>query len=222
MTSTNCSMRPSYIPVPVPPLLTSFNTKSNVYHNFSETQSLLHRNVCHWALHLPDVQRACSLAHVCTETKPKYVRIKTNIKAIIQNGPTCGLTALNMLTGDIISIDDILSAAKQKQFTNHGEMFCAKHLQELAIFLFDSLNYPVTIELFSGKLNCDRIKHELQNGACILVAYPFQLILLLGEKKEFKMWKMWKFPNTYNDDTNGKCPKDNLLSLCINLNVFLK
>lgn len=196
MTSTNCSMRPSYIPVPVPPLLSNLNTKTNVYHNFSEIQ-WPHRNVCHWALHLPDVQRACSLAHVCTETKPKYVRIKTNIKAIIQNGPTCGLTALNMLTGNTISIDDILLAAKQKQFTNHGEMFCAKNLQELAIVLFDSLNYPVTIELFSGKLDCDRIEHELRNGACILVAYPFQSILLLGDKNGFNMFKMW----------NGKIPK---------------
>lgn len=178
MTSTNCSMRPSYIPVSVPPSRSNLKTKSNVYHNYNEIQSS-HRNVCNWALHLPDVQRACSLAHVCTETKPNYVRIKTNIKAIIQNGPTCGLTALNMLTGDTITIDDILLAAKQKQFTNHGEMFCAKNLQELAIFLFDSLNYPVIIELYSGKLDCDRIKTELRNGACILVAYPFQSKLLL-------------------------------------------
>lgn len=173
MTSTNCSMSPSYIPVPVPPSLSDFNTKSNVFHNYSEIQ-FQHRNVCNWALHLPEIQRASSMAHVCTETKPNYVRIKTNIKAIIQNGPTCGLTALNMLTGDTISIDDILLAAKQKQFTNHGEMFCAKNLQELAIFIFDLLNYPVAIELFSGELDCDRIKTELRNGACILVAYPFQ------------------------------------------------
>lgn len=172
MTSSNYSLRPSYIPVPVPSVLNNFNTKSKAYHNYGKCQSP-HQDVCNWALHLPDVQRASSLAHVCIETKPKYVRIKTNIKAIIQNGPTCGLTALNMLTGDTISINDILLAAKQKQFTNHGEMFCAKNLQQLAIFLFDSLNYPVTTELFSGKFDCDRIKTELRNGACILIAYPF-------------------------------------------------
>lgn len=52
-------------------------------------------------------------------------------------------------------------------------MFCTRHLMELAVHVFDSIDCPVTIECFSGKLNCDRIKTELKNGACLLVAYPF-------------------------------------------------
>lgn len=166
MASTNCSI------VPLPPPLQDFNKKTKECTHLKSSQ----KSDCNWAFNLPEVQKAIALAHVCTETQPKYARIKTTIKSIIQNGPTCGLTALNMLTGGIIHTDDILTLAKRKQFTNHGEMFCAKNLQELTKFVFDSLDYPVSIELFSGKLNCDRIKTELMNGACVLVAYPFSKI----------------------------------------------
>lgn len=79
-----------------------------------------------------------------------------------------------MLSGGLTSTDDILLLAKRKKFTNHGEMFCTKNLKKLAAHVFDSINYPVSIETFAGKLNCDRIRSELINGACILVAYPFQ------------------------------------------------
>lgn len=168
MASTNCIAA-----VPVPPPLQNFSTKYNHCHHPNSNFKSSLRSDCDWAFKYPDVQKATALAHICTETQPKYVRIKTNIKAIIQNGPTCGLTALNMLTGGIIPTDDILALAKRKQFTNHGEMFCAKNLQELATFLFDSLNCPVTIDLHSGELNCDHIQNELINGACVLVAYPF-------------------------------------------------
>lgn len=72
------------------------------------------------------------------------------------------------------STDDILVLAKRKKYTNHGEMFCAKHLKELTESVFDLVGHSVRIDIFSGKLNCDHIKTELSNGACILVAYPYQ------------------------------------------------
>lgn len=80
-----------------------------------------------------------------------------------------------MLSGGLPSTDDILLLAKRKKFTNHGEMFCTKNLKKLAAHVFESINYPVSIEIYAGKLYCDRIKTELMNGACILVAYPFQI-----------------------------------------------
>lgn len=77
-----------------------------------------------------------------------------------------------MLSGGLITTDDILVLAKRKNFTNHGEMFCTRNLKELAAHVFDAVNYPATMDIYSGELNCDRIKTELQRGACILVAYP--------------------------------------------------
>lgn len=159
--------------IPVPPSLQGFTKKSPECHYRNTALKSNKHYDCDWAYNLPEVQKASSLAHICTDTSPKYARIKTNIKAIIQIGPTCGLTALNMLAGGIIPTDDILILAKRKHFTNHGEMFCAKNLEELAKSVFNSLNYTVSIELISSQLNCDRIKTELMNGACILVAYPF-------------------------------------------------
>lgn len=168
MSAGNCSI------VPVPPSPQGLITKSKEcrYNRPIYTNPGI-QNDCGWAFQVPEVQRASSLAHVCNTSKPKYFCIKIGIKAIIQNGPTCGLTALNMLTGGIPSTEDILVLAKRKRFTNHGEMFCAKDLMELAKHVFDSINWPISIECFSGELNCDRIKTELKNGACLLVAYPF-------------------------------------------------
>lgn len=169
MSAGNCSI----VPVPPPPQGLITKSKECRYNRPIYTTSGIQSD-CGWAYEVPEVQRASSLAHVCSTSKPKYFCIKTGIKAIIQNGPTCGLTALNMLTGGTPSTEDILVLAKRKRFTNHGEMFCAKDLKELAEYVFDSIGCPVSIECFSGELNCDRIKTELKNGACLLVAYPFQ------------------------------------------------
>lgn len=175
----------NYTIMPVPPSSQEFITKSKesrcdrpIY-----AKSLL-QNDCGWAYEIPEVYRATTLAHVCSSSKPKYYRIKSGIKAIIQNGPTCGLTALSMLTGGIPSTDDILVLAKRKRFTNHGEMFCAKDLMELSKLVFNSIDYPISIECFSGGINCDRIKTELMNGACLLVAYPFLYIQNIERRKK--------------------------------------
>lgn len=161
------------MPVPPPPQGLITKAKECRYNRTIYINSGMQSD-CEWAIEVPEVQRASSLAHVCSMTKPKYFRIKLCIKAILQIGPTCGLTALSMLTGGSASTEDILVLAKRKRFTNHGEMFCTKDLRELAELVFHSIDYPVSIECFSGKLNCDRIRTELKNGACLLVAYPFQ------------------------------------------------
>lgn len=176
MSAGNCSIASCVtVPVPVPPPTQGFITKSNEcrYNRPFHHTSVCISNECGWAYKMPEVQRACLLAHVCKNTQPKYCRCKINITAIIQSGPTCGLTALNMLSGGIPASDDLLKLAKEKKYTNHGEMFCTANLMELAVHIFKLIDYPVAIEYFSGTLNCDRIKTELRNGACLLVAYPF-------------------------------------------------
>lgn len=188
MSAGNCSI------VPVPPSpqgLIASKSKECCYHRQIYTKSGM-KSDCEWAYKMPEVQRASELAHVCSSSKPKFVRIKTAIKSIIQNGPTCGLTALNMLTGGIPSTDEILVLAKRKKYTNHGEMFCTKNLMELAGNVFKSIDYPVSIECYSGELNCDRIKTELQNGACILVAYPFQKKLHTKKAKVEKILESYR------------------------------
>lgn len=177
MSSGNCSMSPC-VTVPVPPSPQGLIAKSKEcrYDRPIYTKSGIHTD-CGWAYKEAEVQRASSLAHVCSTTKPKCCRIRTSIKPILQNGPTCGLTALNMLTGGCPSTDDIFLLAKRKRYTNHGEIFSAKDFTKLAEQVFDSIDYQVSIECFSGELNCDRIKTELMNGACLLVAYPFQNVM---------------------------------------------
>lgn len=176
MSAGNCSIVP-----PPPQGLITTKSKECRYSQPIYTNSGM-KSECEWAYKMPEVQRASSLAHVCSSSKPKYFRIKTGIKAIIQNGPTCGLTALNMLTGGIPATDEILVLAKRKKYTNHGEMFCTKHLKELAVSIFNSIDYPVSIECYSGEINCDRVKTELKNGACLLVAYPFHKNLVFEKK----------------------------------------
>lgn len=122
MSAGNCSIA-SCMAVPVPPSSEGFITKANeCRYNRRFRTSVSISNECGWAYKMLEVQRACLLAHVCHTTRPKYCRCKVDITPITQNGPTCGLTALNMLTGGIPSPDDLLTLAKEKLFTNHGEM----------------------------------------------------------------------------------------------------
>lgn len=94
----------SNLSIPVPPSTQGFNNNNNNSSNkLNECRyngnvcqnSFTQSNDCKWAYNIPEVQKASSLAHVCITNKPKYCRIKTDIKAIVQNGPTCGLTGGN-------------------------------------------------------------------------------------------------------------------------------
>lgn len=85
--------------IPTPPSLQALNTPKHnnkcCYDSDIYVKSSIRSNDCDWACKIPEVQRACILAHVCRTSKPKYCRIKMDIKAIVQNGPTCGLTGIN-------------------------------------------------------------------------------------------------------------------------------
>lgn len=87
---------------------------------------------CKWAVTYPEVQRAFYFANVCTVTAPIYCKYY-DIKPITQVGPTCGLTALSMIFDGIPSAEELLIYAKNRNYTNNGEMFSAENL--LCIFL---------------------------------------------------------------------------------------
>ncbi|XP_075148175.1 actin maturation protease [Haematobia irritans] len=85
---------------------------------------------CLWALDQPELQKACFLARICTWKKPKVCAFH-NIESILQVGPTCGLTAISMLLGGMMSPSVLLNEAQQRHYTYNGEMFSAKNLYQL-------------------------------------------------------------------------------------------
>lgn len=161
------------MPIPPPPSDFLIKSKECRYANRDKLKPKVPVD-CQWAIEYPEIQRACILSHVCTTVKPKQYRIKLDIQAIVQEGPTCGLVALTMLTGGRPAITDVLTLAREKHFTNHGEMFSANNMQKLVSIVFDSLQYKaVDVKSYSGELNCHAIKQALIDGACVMVAYPF-------------------------------------------------
>lgn len=175
MSSINCSNQSAYQPVVIPPPPTpmDFSIKSRGYVRNSEIRKSAFDASCAWAADNSEVQQASRLAQVCTTTKPKFYRIKQNIKSVIQDGPTCGLTALTMLAGGQPAASDILVLAQRKNYTNHGEMFSAKNMCELTTSVFTLLGISHNIDVYSGQLDCEHIRTKLMDGASILVAYPF-------------------------------------------------
>lgn len=175
MSSINCSNQSAFQPIVIlsPPTLMDFPFNSCRYARNKEIKKSTIDSSCAWAADISEIRQASRLAHVCTSTKPKYYRIKQNIKSIIQDGPTCGLTALTMLAGGRPTVSDILVFARRKNYTNHGEMFSAKNMCELTASVFTLIGISHNIDTYSGQLDCDHIKSKLMNGACILVAYPF-------------------------------------------------
>lgn len=158
---------------PPPPTLIDFSIKSHGGTRNNKIKRTTLDASCAWAGDNTEVRGASCLAQVCTSSKPKYYRIKQNIKSVIQDGPTCGLTALTMLAGGRPAAADILVLARQKNYTNHGEMFSAKNMCELTGSVFTLLGVSHNIEIYSGQLDCEHIRTKLMDGACILVAYPF-------------------------------------------------
>ena len=172
MSSTNYSA-PCIVPAPPPPL-----PMHGIGLNYRLSSPLkpakAPTNECKWAVAHPEIQRSCQLAHCCTVIAPKFLRIKSGVQAIIQEGPTCGLVALSMLVGGLPSISDLLAAARNKQYTNHGEMFSARNMLELIQSVFEAIGKSyVDVRLHSGALNSQVIKEALRSGSCVMVAYPF-------------------------------------------------
>uniref|UniRef100_A0A1B6G7J7 Actin maturation protease n=1 Tax=Cuerna arida TaxID=1464854 RepID=A0A1B6G7J7_9HEMI len=98
----------------------------------------------------------------------------TRIRPISQTGPNCGLTALAMvssLTPCPLSIPQIFEEASNRGFTNHGEMFSALNMKNLA----DNILSPwFKVDLFTDGLEANKahVIDRLHNGDLMLVPYP--------------------------------------------------
>lgn len=121
-----------------------------------------------WASNDPDLQRACFFGRVCLHHPPKKYKYHEDIKTILQNGPTCGLTAISMLLQGNVTADELLVKAKNKGYTNNGEMFSTENLLSL---LINELPFNFEAELWVGPLECDEIKKRLISGSVLFVPY---------------------------------------------------
>lgn len=68
--------------------------------------------------------------------------------------------------------DDLVSLARRKNITNHGEMFSALNLKEFAEDLLRS-NFEVTLMSKSIKGSCYQFKKYLDDDNLVLIPYPF-------------------------------------------------
>ncbi|XP_017488596.1 PREDICTED: UPF0692 protein CG33108 [Rhagoletis zephyria] len=106
-------------------------------HNQQSQQQL---PTCTWALKYPELQKACFLARICEERPPLHCQLR-NVSVILQEGPTCGLTALSMLVGGTPTAHELLQVARELQYTNNGEMFSAQNLFKLICDTLESANF---------------------------------------------------------------------------------
>lgn len=170
-------MSSSHCAIPVPPTLPAIYGRASRPYLVCSTYATQRASAeCQWAIPYDDVQKACVLAQVCSNADPREYLIKLGIRAIIQEGPTCGLAALAMVAATASpTVDDILQVAKQRQYTNHGEMFSAHNMLHLVQSVFDMIGKDyVSVRLYRGQLDSDDVRNSLRNGASIMVAYPFE------------------------------------------------
>jgi hypothetical protein len=107
---------------------------------------------------------------------PKY-RIHFDLKFFtkVKFNFRCGLVALNMALSVFlqhpVAVDELLEEARGRKYTNHGEMFCANNLRQLA------LNYlsEEKIEIITSKdlKSQDFVARAIASGNLMLVPYPF-------------------------------------------------
>lgn len=125
---------------------------------------------CLWARPFPELQKSCYLARVC-QYKPPIECIYYDTPAIIQTGPTCGLVSTSILCNGNPDLEQLLALAKERQFTNHGEMCSTRQLQTLLSEVSDRGGHGFDVHSVAGPLATDSVKSRLRDGACLLVPY---------------------------------------------------
>ncbi|VDM49039.1 unnamed protein product [Toxocara canis] len=93
-----------------------------------------------------------------------------NVKPLLQNGPQCGLVALQMAASSLglpmIGIEQIHRLAKEKGFTNRGEMFSVEWLNELALAIWPTLQGTIR-----DMPTAEELSELLKNECAVLVPY---------------------------------------------------
>jgi hypothetical protein len=80
--------------------------------------------------------------------------------------------ALSVFLQRPVTVDELLDLARESKYTNHGEMFCANNLRQLA------LNYlpEEKIEIITSEdlNNQEFVTQAIASGNMMLVPYPFR------------------------------------------------
>jgi hypothetical protein len=118
-----------------------------------------------WASQYPEIQRACFFARVCEFCGPKRC-VVTEIESILQHGPVCGLICISMLMNGRKTAEELLQEARQRKYSQNGEMFSTYYLFKL---LESQGLKECNLFYHDGKLNSDLVKNRLKNGNMLLV-----------------------------------------------------
>lgn len=135
---------------------------------------------CTWAKQYPAIQKACFMNRVCQYAPPRELRVQM-VEPILQHGPTCGLTALSMIFDGAPSASSLLDLAIRRGYSNNGEMFSARQLNDLFGAVLQEHRHlveykPVTHTLVGGWMDDPNIQLKLRLGAMFLVPYPFPCV----------------------------------------------
>uniref|UniRef100_A0A182HJH2 Actin maturation protease n=1 Tax=Anopheles arabiensis TaxID=7173 RepID=A0A182HJH2_ANOAR len=149
------------------------NNSSNRISKPANHPAILSSGECAWATQYPEIQKACFLNRVCQYAPPRELRVQ-NVEPILQNGPTCGLTALSMIFDGAPSATALLEQAVTRGYSNNGEMFSARQLNELFEQVLEENRHlveykPVTHTLVGGWMDDPNIQIKLRLGAMFLV-----------------------------------------------------
>jgi len=85
--------------------------------------------------------------------------------------------ALSVYLERPVTVEELLDIARNKRFTNHGEMFCANNLMQLALHYLPEQN----VEIIDSKLlrRQEFVAEVISSGNLLLVPYPFHLVKIL-------------------------------------------
>ncbi|XP_050100475.1 UPF0692 protein CG33108 [Anopheles aquasalis] len=130
---------------------------------------------CTWAKPYPAIQKACFMNRVCQYAPPRELRVQM-VEPIMQHGPTCGLTALSMIFDGAPSASSLLDLAVRRGYSNNGEMFSARQLNDLFEVVLQENRHlveykPVSHTLVGGWMDDPNIQLKLRLGAMFLVPY---------------------------------------------------
>lgn len=154
---------------PPPPAFPALLVPENYHQSTSRNQHILpyeKENV--WATEFPEIQKACYFSNSRITCRPNQC-VFYDIPSILQDGPTCGLTAVSMMLLGTPTPEEILQFAREREFTNFGEMFSTENLEQVIKEVASEL---VETYIFNGSIDCARFKEELVAGSMSLVTYP--------------------------------------------------
>lgn len=79
--------------------------------------------------------------------------------------------ALSVFLQHPVAVNELLDLARERKYTNHGEMFCANNLRQLALnYLPDEKIEIISSQEFGSQ---DFVVRAIASGNLLLIPYPF-------------------------------------------------